>query len=329
MSSRHLAEAALFAGRAPSLHNTQPWHWYVGSDVLDLRLERRRILRESDPEGRLAVLSCGAALHHARVHLAAAGWQAEVVRIPDTEDPDLLARLLIDGPAPRDHDAIRLARAAAHRRTDRRDTPESLVDMHSVRVVRKAAQHAGADLTVLRPQQVFDVGKAAVLARGVEDADPAWQAEIAAWVGGERPHGTGIPTIALRPDPYLLTAPARALRRAGSSMITEARHHSAVFAVLHTPCDGRADWLVAGEALSAGWLTATEHGLAVLPLSIVTEVAGSRDRIRAVLGWAGSPHLVIRLAAAGAGGTWPTPRLAAGAFVSPRPSTQGDPRVLR
>jgi len=77
------------------------------------------------------------------------------------------------------------------------------------------------------------------------------------------------------------------------------------------------DWLIAGEALSAGWLTATERGLAVLPLSIVTEVAGSRDRIRAVLHWAANPQLVIRLATAGGGSAWPTPRLFPSTVVSP------------
>lgn len=320
MVSGRLAEAALFAGRAPSLHNTQPWHWFMGADLLELRLEQRRVLRSSDPDARLAVLSCGAALHHARIHLAAAGRRAEVVRLPDPRDPDLLARLSIGGPVPRDHDAIRLVRAATLRHTDRRDDPGALVDMHHVRGVRKAVRAGGADLTMLRPQQVFDVGEAAVLARGTPDAGPGWQAEVAGWLGGDRPYGTGIPARSLPPDPYLVTAPARALRRAGSALITEARHHTAVFAVLHTPGDGRLDWLVAGESLSAGWLTATEHGLAVLPLSVVTEVAGSRDRIRAVLGWAANPQLMIRLATAGDGSAWPTPRLAPSAFVSALPT---------
>jgi len=314
-----LAEAALFAGRAPSLHNSQPWHWYVGPGLLDLRLEPSRVLRSSDPHARLAVLSCGTALHHARIHLAAAGWQASVVHLPDADDPDLLARLLLNDPGTRDHDAIRLVRAAILRRTDRRDTPAAPVDMHRVRSVRKAVHAHGADLTVLRPHQVYLIGEAAVLAHDVEQADPGWQAEVAAWVGGSRPLGTGIPACALPPDPYLAIAPARALRRAGSALITEARHHSTVFAVLHTPGDGRLDWLVAGEALSAGWLTATEHDLSILPLSIVTEVAGSRDRIRTLLDQAADPQLVIRLAAAGAGVTHATPRLAANAFVSRLP----------
>jgi hypothetical protein len=88
-----LAQAAIFAGRAPSLHNSQPWRWDTDGHVLDLRLERSRVLTTSDPEGRFAILSCGAALHHARIHLAAHGWQAVVQRLPDDADTDLLARV--------------------------------------------------------------------------------------------------------------------------------------------------------------------------------------------------------------------------------------------
>src|SRR5262249_18360235 len=70
--------AAEFAGHAPSIHNTQPWHWRVTGDLLELYAEPARQLTTSDPDGRLMVLSCGTALHHARIALAAEGWTFEV-----------------------------------------------------------------------------------------------------------------------------------------------------------------------------------------------------------------------------------------------------------
>ena len=60
-SSGALSRAALFAARSPALYNSQPWHWFVGPDTLDLRLGPARVLQTTDPEARLAVLSCGAA----------------------------------------------------------------------------------------------------------------------------------------------------------------------------------------------------------------------------------------------------------------------------
>lgn len=313
-----LMRAALFAGQAPSLHNSQPWHWRVGADVLDLRLDPTRILWVSDPTTRLAVLSCGAALHHARMHLAADGWHADVVRVPDGDDPDLLARLRLDGPEPPDYPAIRLVQAAKHRHTDRHATSGPPVDLHRVGSIRDAVRAQGADLTTLRPNQVFAVAEAAELAHDVEAADPDWQVEVATWVGGDRPSGTGVPATALPADPELLTAPAHVLRRAGSALIARPYRYPAVFTVLHTAGDDRSDWVVAGEGLSAGWLTATHLDIAVLPLSVVTEVASGRNRIRRLLDRSGYPHLVLRLAAAvGVPAAAATPRLPADAFISP------------
>ena len=71
-----LTEAATTAGHAPSIHNTQPWRWRLTADQMDLYVERSRVLEVTDPDTRLATLSCGAALHHARVGLAARGWRA-------------------------------------------------------------------------------------------------------------------------------------------------------------------------------------------------------------------------------------------------------------
>jgi nitroreductase len=312
--------AALFAGQAPSLHNSQPWHWYVRPDGLDLRLDRVRVLRTGDPQARLAVLSCGAALHHARIHLAAAGWQAAVVRVPDADDPDLLARLLLGEQIPRDLDAARLVRAADRRHTDRRTSPSVPLDLHHAHAVRKAVRRQGADLTVLRPRQVFVLAEAAEHAYGTDAADPLRQRETAAWIGGDRALGSGIPATALPADPYRIASPTHLMRRPGSTLIAESHHHhTAVFALLSTPGDGRLDWLTAGEALSAGWLAATALDLAVLPLSIVTEVTASRDRIRTLLPTSADPQLALRLATAADTARPPTPRLAADAVVSRQP----------
>src|SRR4051812_29524525 len=86
-----LVHAAATAGHAPSIHNTQPWRWHVRPGVLDLYAVRDRQLAVTDPEGRLLTISCGTALHHATVALAATGWAATVTRLPGG-DPDHLAR---------------------------------------------------------------------------------------------------------------------------------------------------------------------------------------------------------------------------------------------
>src|SRR4051812_46211033 len=88
------AEAAL---RAPSILNTQPWRWRVTGDALELSADPDRQLPVIDPDHRLSTISCGTALHHARVALRAEGYAAEVDRLLGPARPNLLARIVIRG----------------------------------------------------------------------------------------------------------------------------------------------------------------------------------------------------------------------------------------
>ncbi|MGF6885145.1 nitroreductase [Nocardia sp. GAS34] len=71
------------AGRAPSLHNSQPWRWVFGGDRLDLFAVPDRMLPDTDPTGRQMFLSCGIALGHLRTALDAEGWHTVVEHCPD------------------------------------------------------------------------------------------------------------------------------------------------------------------------------------------------------------------------------------------------------
>src|SRR3954468_17033330 len=86
-----LERAVDLALLAPSVRDAQPWLLELRSDLLLLRADRSRQLTAMDPTGRKLVRSVGAALFDARVALAADGWGADVGRLPDPADPDLLA----------------------------------------------------------------------------------------------------------------------------------------------------------------------------------------------------------------------------------------------
>ncbi len=68
---RTLESAVASACRAPSLHNSQPWRWVLGTTELRLFSDPDRILPATDPSGRQMVLSCGAVLHHLQTALLA------------------------------------------------------------------------------------------------------------------------------------------------------------------------------------------------------------------------------------------------------------------
>jgi hypothetical protein len=255
-----LVEAATAAGYAPSIHNTQPWHWRLTGHTLHLYLERGRVLEVTDPDTRLATLSCGVALHHARIALAAQGWHVTVTRCPDRADPDHLADLHVEGRAPVDTSAALHLRTVPMRHTDRRPVTGAPVGPEDLAAITAAVEAEDSWLHRLHSDQVVELASAADYAQRTEAEESAWQAELAYWTGGTRPTGTGIPDAAIPDRAARTTVPGRDFGHRGDLTISADHDKAAVFVLLYGPADEPLNWLRAGEALSAGWLTATERG---------------------------------------------------------------------
>lgn len=305
-----LAEAAATAGHAPSVHNTQPWRWRVLPDALELRSVADRQLAASDPEGRLLAVSCGAALHHARVALAAQGWRAVVERRPDPDDGELVARLTGLSRVPADPDAMRLVQCMQVRHTDRRPVSDEPVPTSAIEQIIRAVTDEGGRLQILDRDQVLELASAAGQAHAVEAEDPELRAELAYWTNRAEA-GTGLTAEVLPEQPAQTTVPGRDFGRSGSLPIGPGHDQAAAYAMLHGDEDVPDSWLRAGEALSAGWLTATRLGVSVVPLSAVVEVPGTRQTLRQLLSGISFPYLVLRLGIADPAHAGPphTPRL--------------------
>ena len=290
-----LTEAATAAGYAPSIHNTQPWRWRLSGHTLDLFTDRSRILAVTDPDGRLATLSCGVALHHARMSLAAQGWQVTTTRMPEPADPDHLARLHVYGRASVDPPAALHLRTIPLRHTDRRPVIGEPVGPQDLEAITAAVTAEGTWLHTLTADQVLELASAADNAQRSEADDSAWQTELAYWTGGIRSADTGSPDAAIPDRATRTTVPGRHFGHHGDLAISAEHDKAAVFVMLYGRTDEPRDWLSAGEALSAGWLTATERGVSVLPHSAPIEVVGTRQAMRVILASTGYPYLVLRL----------------------------------
>ncbi len=290
-----LAHAAATARHAPSIHNSQPWHWWVRDGGLDLYVQRDRLLHRTDPDGRLAILSCGAALHHARTALAAGGWLVEVVELPDPADPGHLAHLSLYDREPARAETIHLARAIMERHSDRRPAGATTIDPGHLLAITAAVQGEGVWLHLLPRDRLVELGSAMSYAQRAEVADDRWRAEVAELAGGNRPGGTGVPDAAIPDRPTWTTVPSRDFGYPGALSVGTGHELGATFAILYGPQDQPVDWLRAGQALSAGWLTATVLGASLLPMSAAVEVPAARQVLRRLLAGTGQPYLVLRL----------------------------------
>jgi nitroreductase len=290
-----LTAAAEAAGYAPSIHNTQPWHWRVIGDVLELHTEPDRQLTTSDPDGRLMVLSCGAALHHARTALAAEGWTTDIDRLPDPTRPTLLARVRATGRADTDPQAMRHLQTIRIRHTDRRPVADTPVESGVLSAVRGAVESEHSWLHLMRRDDVLDLAVAAGRAQTLETFDPQWREEMAYWAGGVRNDGLGIPATAIPAEAPQTTVPGRDFGVHGDLQVSAEHDGAASYGILFGPDDTPVSWLRGGEALSAGWLVATELSISLLPLSAAIEVDTTRAIIRRLIAGLGEPLLLLRL----------------------------------
>ena len=183
------------ATRAPSVHNTQPWHWCVDGERMSLFADSSRQLQYADPDGRDLVISCGAALQHLQVAAAAAGWKAQVRRMPNPHNDNQLANVSFQPEQPTS-EALTALDALIKRRTDRRRPSSWPVPRE--RLDGLLALGPAAGVTVLG---VVSHTRRAELLQLLAEAEQAQRLnqqyvdEILSWAG--RQGDEGIPTTSL------------------------------------------------------------------------------------------------------------------------------------
>ena len=211
------ADAATAAGRTPSILNTQSWLWRLHADRLDLFANRSRQLAAGDPQGRQPLVSCGAALHLARIALSAEGWAAHVAWLPKASDPVLLATVVVNGRSQVTMEAMRLAHAMRIRHRpatgQRAANARRSVAGHRGRGPR-GCQPAGAHL-----RRCGGPGSAASRAAAVEAGDAQIAAELTYWTGRAKMSGTWPPASVLPDHPTQTTAPSHDFGRPGTLLV--------------------------------------------------------------------------------------------------------------
>jgi hypothetical protein len=296
LSGQLLESCVALATLAPSTHNTQPWHFRVRGECVELIADRSRALPVSDPEDRELTISCGAALFTLRVAAAARGYSAFVEILPATDDPDLLARLTpVTGYFHHIADSGALAAAVGQRRTYRKPFIHETIAEATVRSLCEAASLEGATLVVLRD----DSQRRAVVTL-MEQADHElwkdahWRRELAAWMHPRRRgEGFGIPGLAL--------AAAQLVARSfdmGSGTPAHGEQileSSPLLAVLGSHADTPADWLATGQALQRVLLRACASGLQASFLNQPLHLPEFRDKVARLVPGVTMPQQLLRI----------------------------------
>lgn len=294
--------ALLLAARAPSVHNSQPWRWRVdpapSAPRLELYLRPDLQLPNVDPDGRGMMLSCGAALHHCVVALAALGRQVKVHRLPDPARPDHLATIELGNGGPQPDLAqidVALAAAIPRRRTDRRLFSDWPVAAADIALMGARAARSGV---MLRQVDALD-RLHEVVARAVYEHRTSYDylAELATW-SGRYGSVAGVPAHSVPASDAGAPIPGRYF--AGPALAqppgADPAQDRAVMLALGTESDDRLAQLRSGEATSVVLLTATALGLASCPVTEPLEIAETRAAVRRdVFGTSGYPQMLLRV----------------------------------
>ena len=298
------AEAlASVAGRAPSLHNAQPWAFRVYRDAVEVHLDGERLLPVADPTARQAHLGLGAAVFLLRLALAGRGHLVRTVLRPDPAVPTLAARLTVVGLREPTGEQRLLLAAVPKRRTVR--TPFRPGDVPATQRVRWR-EHAEAEAAGLRwveaPGERLGVAALVAAAERRQQHDPAYLAELAHWTDPVLlADGVGVPPSAFGVTTAAGHAAEFPLRDFAGSRDTDRQRHLGpaeahpVVAVLETGDDRPEDWLRGGQALARVLLAATDDGYAASYLNQPLELPALRQQLRDELRLAGWPQAVLRL----------------------------------
>src|ERR1700722_18972293 len=305
LTSDQVAFLVETAGRAPSVHNTQPWQFRVQRNGLDLYADRARRLRAIDPAGREMLISCGAAVFGLRLGVRHLGYRAAVELLPDPDQPSLLARVRLDrGVRPTAQDWKMLA-AVPHRHTHRGPfSPEPIPPGLLVQLQHDAIAE-GATLVMIDEQsrgRLRDLVAAA--ARG-QRSNPLLGDELQDWT---RKRGSGardgVPARSYtalpedgteRPGGWDGRLALRDFDQGhGEGQLEAGGPPPPATAILVTAGDTPADWLRAGQALNRVLVHAATSWVFAALNSQPMESPPLRALVRSRLGLPGAPQMLMQ-----------------------------------
>jgi hypothetical protein len=294
--ARQVGYLAGVAGRAPSLHNTQPWRFTVSGDAIELDADASRQLI-LDPGGREMLISCGAALYGLRLAVCSLGYRPEVELLPGPGRRPL-ARVRLGPEAPMTADERKMLTAIPHRHTHRGPFEAGPLPAGLLARLQDDARAEGATLTEIDPGLPREWLNALVAASGRrQDRDPRSRAETWRWSRDvASPDRDGVPAHAFPTVPG--REPGQLPQRdfdlgRGVGMLSAGGPAPPITAVLSTSGDGEVDWLHVGQALHKLLLRAASQWVFASLNTQPLEDPATRALISGRLAVPGAPQMLL------------------------------------
>jgi hypothetical protein len=296
------------AARAPSVHNTQPWKFRATGNVIDLLADPDRMLTHADPAGRELMISCGGALFGLRLGLRRLGYLPQSDLLPDPADRWLVARVRPVGRAAVTRTEAELLAAVPHRHTHRGPFSPGEVPARLLAALQLDAAAEGAHLVLIEHRaQIATLAGIVGAAAAEQRASENISAELRRWVQlpGSQARD-GVPAHARVPSGDVDAGPRSGAANASGQVRLPQRDFGqpgteepggeppSATAVLLTGADTPADWVRAGQALHRLLLSSATRWVFASLQSQPLESPRFRAQLRAELGLAGHPQMLLQ-----------------------------------
>lgn len=305
-----------YAILAPSGHNTQPWSFRITPEGVQVFADTSRRLMIVDRDDRELLMSVGAAITNFRVAAAHFGFETTVAYGTRSMESGPVATLFVRETCGPDPELAALFPAIRNRHTNRRPFDEQPLDPAALQPICDVIDASGDTLRLILPRDKARVAEWVESAERTLAARPAYRAELAEWVGGQR--NDGLPPEALNLPPLLSGIAPWLIRNFDGGALQAPRvadlTRSASMLVAVTADEDPTALARAGETFELLLLTITRCGLQYSLLSAPVEVDETRERLRLLIGSTRQPQLLLTIGSAPATAR-PTPRRAVESVV--------------
>lgn len=293
-----------YAVLAPSGHNTQPWLFEINEDEMSINLyaDRTRALPVIDPDDTELIISCGAALQNLITAMKHFEYYAEVEYFPSETDNDLLAKIKpMIGYEP-DEDDKKLFNAIKTRHTNRMPFADDKIDGLRLQKLKSIVSEENINFQIIEEDAIREeVIKIIENGDKIQAGNKSFCRELAQWVHPNRTNSKdGIPGYAFGMGDLISFGSPFFIGNLNWGDIQAGRDRnlvkgSPVLAVIESKDNKPIDWLRTGMALEKLLLKASSEGIAASYLNQPIEVPELKEKLKALLGLKGYPHLIIRM----------------------------------
>jgi len=300
-----------YAVLAPSLHNTQPWIFQPVEGGVEVSADPMRRLAATDPQGREALLSIGAAIANLRIAAAHFGFETSVLYRHAPERPDRIALVAFRETSRTNDELRRLFPAIRRRHTNREPFACEAVDPDLLEPVCDFVDAHPETLRLVPSQLRPRIIELVTAADEAQMSERPVREELAHWVhsGASRPDG--IPADALGVTAFP-AATEWVVRHISIGPLTARRDRalieSASAVIVVTAADDPVSLAAAGEIMERLLLIVTREGLQASFFTGPAERDDLRQSLWSLVGTERPPQIVLRVGHCNSAAPRPTPR---------------------